>query len=1069
MTYNIESIKLTLSEIAHINPLISQYFKKHLEIKASFFDEDNSLTTIFHHDNEGIATKGLSAKKNQFNKILLISSIRTSHSDSNMTPILYDITIGTNNTPPQISLYRYENETLKLLFVMAMNLIESSKNIKEYELFNGTPLKISLSLFQDTNLSAFKMSNKQNEVLFSETTLETILDPTNKLISYLNLSSNCHFFDLLKEAPRISFLFDAIAESENRADLIQQITTDSSTLNSLIKLLPSLEKNISNQSKMMIEEILTKIFGKVPLVQEKRSFLPDLEPLYHDFFGLSQFENFELSQDIENASAPQFLFYGKAKKTGPSSKIEENRLIAFSIINSPTDNLDVDFNNLLTSMKKSIGENLLIKKAFFNSMIFYSIIPSTSDFTDHLIELIENHRDILQRLRVESISFKLPSGSFTDMIEIKNILGNELVIHSFPSAQISIKPTATKIELRELQVLSKGEVWAYRIPNLFQSIAKNLRKGSLGILNSNLTEEFIELDLDHSQTVIHPTTGSIDYNVGELKPVNRPIGQNEAGVVIGLQSLDLGLGVPVKRVLIIGDLSHSSRGAIRGQECIRINAAIRYAAKEKIPIDWYAASYGVQIHRERGVEGLDAAASTIREIVENCHHKGVPINFIIHEANIGAQSYWDSMAAIVYDTSGILIMTPGGSMALTGPRSLACALYGTVQSEKIDVHTKSLYPEGLQSLSGHELVHGPNSDSMILAKDLEEAVNFLLLHHYYSYLKPNEKIVSQRRIPRTNESKNAEAVHKEIDNFLKGLKPNRKMILEYLRDEDSPPALQFWEDAKGIRKQLFQNGDLPQEASTIVQEILIGGHPTLVIFTPTGPLTPADADIIARAIYKASGRMQVLVIGSLSGFSCDPLSMKNRQLLEGALIAKSIVEHKGPILIVNLGSLVGGTFVVFNKQLHSDLKILAIEGARVQVIGGKSAAKVVFHSLICKQADQDSRVIKSAKTYPEISKNVEDTAIKKISNEKLNEVGSNYKAMRSEVIAEIENKEGILFDQFHNAQRAMKVKSIDQIVTFKDLREATILNFEQLRANYLNRSKAPNDLLNKDYKFNSFT
>lgn len=787
----------------------------------------------------------------------------------------------------------------------------------------------------------------------------------------------------------------------------------------------------------------------------------DIFPLLYELFQLSRYNKFDLSYDVSSTSHGNYLFYAKAKKN-PAAKVDEIRLIAFSLITFQHQRefaIEEPLKKLLLTIEKSLSQ--ANQKAFFNRIIFQLTEPvdySQKQLSLHLADVIEKHREMLKKLRIDKIILKYQDNNVSKLLEFRNILEKTITIKSATHhSQDPFKSvaTATKIEIRELQALSRNDIWAYRIPDFIQSVTNKLKSKLTKATMPPVEEEcFVELDLDHSQTVIHPTTGSLDYNYGELTPVHRPFGHNEAGVIIGIMISDLGIGIPIKRLLIIGDLTHSSRGAIRGQECLRINAAIRYAAREKIPIDWYSASFGVQVHRERGVEGLDAAASTLREIVKNCHHKNVQINLIINETNIGAQSYWDSMATIIYETSGILIMTPKGCMALTGPKALTCALYSTVGSEQIEQHTQSLFPKGLQSLSGHELIHGPNSDSMVFAKNLEEAISVLMLHHYYAYLKPNEKIVCQRssftEYPKPPET--LDLLKVEIDNFLKGFKPNRRVILDYLRDTDSAPPLQFWADAQGLRKQISQQGDLPQEASTIVQEILIGGHSTMVIFTPTGPLTPTDSDIIARALYKASGRMQVLIIGSLSGFNCDPLSMGNRQLLAGAWIGKSMVDHQGPIIIFNLGSLVGGTFVVFNKQLNPYIKILAIEGARVQVIGGKSAAKVVFHSLVVKQALQDERLSTQKKTSLSTEAYEKEDSISQISKEKMKEIEESHKKIRSDVIAEIENKEGIAFDQFHNVNRAKKVRSIDKIISFSHMREGIIETFEELRTGYLKGS-----------------
>lgn len=764
--------------------------------------------------------------------------------------------------------------------------------------------------------------------------------------------------------------------------------------------------------------------------------LHHLHPALENLFELSRFDQFNLEEVPEFP----FIFIATAKKM--FGKMKDERLVGFSLLSPP--HLEDGFRELLEKLKITLAHSEK-KNFFYNRMnIHVTSFFSEKEFTKTIEALIEKYWFTLQAVNIEKVLFRFSSEKQPYVLEVKNILYKKPEFVLTPINDMDKKESIrvlSSMELRELQVLIKGGVWAYRIPALITSLAEEFRTKELGQKNGGpriwdkAQQSFIELDLDYSKTVIDRKTGSIDYNYGELMEVDRPIGNNEAGIVLGIKTDNLGIGKPVKRILIIGDLSHSSKGAIRAQECARVNAAIRYAAKEKMPIDWFTASFGVQVHREKGVEGLDAAASTIREIVRNCHHKGVQINLVVDETNIGAQSYWDSMATILNETSGVLIMTPKGCMALTGPSALVSALFGTAHSEQIPQFTKNLYPKGLQSLSGYENIHGPNSDSMLFAHNIREACYVLLKHHYYSYIEPGEKLASARPQVLSDEIRdpvNIEAVHKEIDNFLKGLKPNREVILNYIKDKNSPQPLRLWSDIKGIKGQEFKNGDLPQTPSTIVKELLIGGFPTFLIFTATGPLTPLDAEVIARAIYKASGRMQVLIIGSLSGFSCDPLSMENRQLQAGSYIAKAIVDHEGPILIVNLGNLVGGTFVVFNKQLNPDVKILAIEGARVQVLGGKAAAKVVFHSQICKRADEDPRVLQYAK--------IENR------NDPIHSV---YQTVRNQVINEIEDKEAAAFDQVHNAQRAVKVGSIDQIISFDNLRGSIIVAFEEMRAKYL--------------------
>lgn len=1032
MKSNVVVRSLENSEVA---PILRQYYKSH--------KVEQGHILVCHYEN-GQISKLIDYLGSSWDKILFVQNLRSGYYDLEGTTFLYEITCRKCQSP-EISLYTMKEGALRLLFMHSMTELEMSDTKQSYVSFIESPAKVVLEIVRHDDQTLLTVINAQNGTLLSETNASIAKDPVEKFFAYLHSPLDVYV--------PICELLELFCRSKTyRSRIVQKLRLSPKSIEPLLKLRFLLWKEQAPEAhKTFVEELFMHTVGaKVQLsfdedVLEERftpsgpisftslrdgrlfydtyeNFVSHPRPLhrlhsfFYDLFGLYRFKNFTLVQDYEHASWPHILLSAVGEHN-------DERMIGCALCTA--DSFADDIATLTDGM-------LQAKKGYFNRLILHLVDAGIVEYT----KCIEDERAKLRQARVEKIVIR----SGKRLFEVKNILGRKLETKELSEDnKASISPLS-KIEQRELQIISKGAVWAYRIPLLIESLAEEFRHKQLASAEKARFSGFIELDLDHSKTVIHPTTGSIDYNYGELMPVDRPIGQNEAGVVIGIKTDDLGLGYPVKRLLIIGDLSHASRGAIRGQECIRINAAIRYAAREKIPIDWFAASYGVQIHRERGVEGLDAAASTLREIVDNCHHKGLQINFIINETNIGAQSYWDSMGAIIHDTSGIIIMTPGGSMALTGPKSLACALYSTVPSEKIGSYTDALYPEGLQSLSGYRRVHGPNGDSTLFAETLSDAIRGLLLHHYYGYLKTNEHLAQKRRsyfeyIPAIDEQ---ESLQKEMDNFLKGLKPNRMSILNYLHDYGSPQALQFWQDAKGIQKQLPQNGDLPQEASTIVEEMLIGGYPTLVIFTPTGPLTPADANIISRAIYKANSRMQVLIIGSLSGFSCDPLSMENRQLLEGAFIAKAIVEHKGPIVICNLGSLVGGTFAVFNKQLNKDLRIIAIEGARVQVIGGKSAAKVVFHSSICKQADQDSRVVQ---------------AIQKIAKRSLEEKAEVSHELRSKVISEIEEREGLLFDKFHNAQRAMKVKSIDQIASFTSLKEAIISNFEELRISCLNEDE----------------
>lgn len=813
-----------------------------------------------------------------------------------------------------------------------------------------------------------------------------------------------------------------------------------------------------------------------------------LYPSFKDFLELHRLEHFDLKPDTAYADPFSYLYYLHGKSSHIKSK-KDYRLLGISLVFNrtsaiadplPIENLNVkgSAESLLLAMQKSLGAHPSEKRPVWNR-VFFQVLPiltnSENEILTYLEKILESVRELFKNLNLEKMVFKIrlqnsliAKGYETCLIEVKNFIGilsfqikREQELHF--SDCISL---ASPIDLREQEARRKGKVWAYHIPGLISYMAKQfIKKDFSGVectLLDNPTLGFIELELDPDHIVIDPKTNTIDYNQGELIPAvdekgnPRAVGLNQAGVVIGLKTDNLNIGIPVHRLLIIGDITHSNHGAISAQECARINAAIRYAKRKKLPIDWFPASYGVEIRHEKGVESLDASSSTVREIVQYCHHTGLSINLIIDETNIGAQSYWNALAAILQETNGVLIMTSKGSMALTGHHALVCALYRQVHSEDISVYAKDLYPQGLQSLSGYSSVHGPNSDAMAFAPNLEEACE-LLIRHYYYYYNQSQGLISKRpTIQHQTNQEDASLENQfilEVGRLLKGLKSNREVILEALRDKGSPKPIRWWQDAKGIQEQTLRKGDLFQEPHTIIQEMQVGGWPTMVVFPPIGPLTPADSEIIARAIQKVNKRLPILILGSLSGFTCDPLSMQNRQLVAGASIAKAIVDHQGPISVVNMGHLVGGTFVIFSKQLNRYLRILAIKDSHVKVVGGVVAAKVVFHSQICRKAEEnpDVQYIKNSlsSAMKEVQTDVDQTKIRLIeekilafSKQRQSELEESLKVVRRQVIAEIENQEAMSFDQIHNVERALKVGSIDAIAPLKNLR-AHIIEFQQ--------------------------
>lgn len=750
-------------------------------------------------------------------------------------------------------------------------------------------------------------------------------------------------------------------------------------------------------------------------------------------------------KDVDKVETLIELTFHPKTSTIPSLKIYREsdddhslKLITFSDRENMLRNQDcfIFFKDSFSQMNFFLVNNdshfdMWLKDKSGHPLLVFSSVDLLNDYEIQLLHYLQlyvtsSHDDAFHKRAVKKINSLLkklsilPSNDETRLNIRKKIQFNDLLLSgllNFKKIHSPISHTVNRFikdiieSHRSVMITDKIEITDNRtataddlpkIPLLIDQVAEEFCHAQNISNHFTFPNVFLELNIDQDE-------GHLDYNTATLGYKKNMTHSNE--LIVGLKINDLGLGFPIVRLLIIG-----SKGSITLKECAKINAALKYASEHKIPVDWFSCSYGVDISMNQGVEGLDASSSTAREIIKASIHCSVPINIVIDLPNVGAQAYWDAIATILFETNGVIIMTENGSMTLTGHKALTLALQSKIHSMDINEKAQKFFPEGLQNLGGYKDIYGPSGEAMAVAKDTKAACEILLRHHYYSYSNANGKMIEPRfkKTPQNNDSDEAILI-KEIKKIQTGYKGDRIKILECLRNPESPPPIQWWKE--------IQTPSNPHLEHTIIEEMVIGKRPTLVIFTPTGPLAPVDAVTIAKGIYKANGRMPVLIIGNLTGFNSDPEAMKNIQLFSGASIIKAIVDHKGPIIVANLGTLVGGTYVIFSKQLNPFLRIIAVEGAKFQVIGGILASKLIFHKQILEKAKSDPRV-------------------KDISNSQL------YEKTLREVIEEFEKSEIEAYDNYHSAKRALEVHSIDKIVQVKDLKTSIIDMQESLIEEY---------------------
>jgi acetyl-CoA carboxylase carboxyltransferase component len=513
-----------------------------------------------------------------------------------------------------------------------------------------------------------------------------------------------------------------------------------------------------------------------------------------------------------------------------------------------------------------------------------------------------------------------------------------------------------------------------------------------------------------------------------ISVADRPHGQNVSGVVFGLiRTPTEKVPEGMLRVLVLSDPT-MGMGALSGPECDRVVAAIDLAESLGVPVEWVPVSSGAKIAMDSGTENLDATARVVRRIVTFTQAGGV-IHVIVQGVNVGAQSYWDSLATMLMHTRGVLIMTGNASMVLTGRAALEAS--GAVSAED-EV-----------AIGGFERIMGPNGEAQYFARTLADAYRILYEHYRYTYVVPGESgprafattDASARPIGETRLSPDdADGLATIGELFDDSTNPGRKRpfsmraVMDSVIDADGG-HLERWNAWVGAE-------------TAIVWDAHVGGRPVCMIgiesrnvardgyHPPDGPeswnggtLFPQSSKKVARAINSASGNRPVVVLANLSGFDGSPESLRKIQLENGAEIARAVVNFEGPIYFVVVSRYHGGAYVVFSQELNDEMSAVALTGSYASVIGGGPAATVVFSRDVRAQALEDPRVkdrtdlVRRAPT--EENRAALESVLREVTLEK-------QAAMAAE------------FDSVHTVERAMEVGSLSAILDPDALRPRLI-------------------------------
>jgi acetyl/propionyl-CoA carboxylase alpha subunit/acetyl-CoA carboxylase carboxyltransferase component len=598
------------------------------------------------------------------------------------------------------------------------------------------------------------------------------------------------------------------------------------------------------------------------------------------------------------------------------------------------------------------------------------------------------------------------SGGVSDtVLEFSDPLGAGVSVLRFDTpTTLPIQPLSAYRQ-KVVSMLRRGLVYPYEIVRMLASSAD----ATTGDVPPG---EFIEHDLGED---------------GDLRPVDRPYGENTANLVVGvIRSFTWKYPEGMERVILLGDPSRSL-GALAQPECRRIIAAIDLAERMQVPLEWFTISSGAKISMDSGTENMDWIARVLRRIVEFTQAGG-EINLVVNGINVGAQPYWNAEATMLMHTKGVLIMTPEGAMVLTGKQALD--------------YSGGVSAEDNLGIGGYERVMGPNGQAQYWAPTLGAACQLLLRHYEHTFRAPGERFPRRaatsdpfdRDVGTSPHPRGTGSEFTSVgDIFSEVRNPGRKKpfdiraVMGAVVDQDHAP-LERWPG--------MQHADI-----AVVWDAHLGGYPVCVIglesrplqrvgFIPAdgpdrwtpGTLFPQSSRKVARAINAASGNRPVVVLANLSGFDGSPESMRRLQLEFGAEIGRAVVNFRGPMVFCVISRYHGGAFVVFSAALSETLEVVAVEGSFASVIGGAPAAAVVFARDVEKRTRADSRVVELARRVESAEAGVKAP------------LRAQMAALLDEVRGEKLGEVAAEFDAVHTVQRAQQMGSVHHIISASTIR-----------------------------------
>ncbi|MFU8872876.1 carboxyl transferase domain-containing protein [Micromonospora sp. SL4-19] len=737
-----------------------------------------------------------------------------------------------------------------------------------------------------------------------------------------------------------------------------------------------------------------------------------LHPLIAQRLQLPRLRNFDLTR-LPSADEEVYLFHCVA----PGNPTDE-RLAAMAQVRDLTPLRDADGRILalpavegaldacLDAIRK-VQAQRPVKKRFDTNRITIYVWPPNELTIEELNTVAQRVLPITAGAGLEEVLFlgrqrDRATGELTDIaVQISYDTGMRVSVTE-PTAEL-IQPL-DDYRQKVLSARRRGTTYPYELTEMLAG-----QHGS-----------FTEYDLD---------------DTGELAPVERPKGQNKAGIVAGVVSTPTERYPDgVTRVVLLGDPS-KALGALAEPECARVIAALDLAERMRVPVDWFALSAGARISMSSGTENMDWVAAALKRIVEFTQQGG-EINIVVAGITVGAQPYWNAEATMLMHTKGILVMTPDSAMVLTGKQSLDFS--GGVSAEDNF------------GIGGYDRVMGPNGQAQYWAPDLRAARDLLMTYYDHTYIAPGET--------RPRRAVTSDPVDRDISGYPHAVPDSDFTTVGEIFSREHNPDRKKAFDIRTLMRALADQdhailerwAGMADAETAVVQDVHLGGIPVCLLgiesrsvprrgFPPTdgpdtytaGTLFPRSSKKAARAINAASGNRPLVVLANLSGFDGSPESMRQLQLEYGAEIGRAIVNFEGPIVFCVISRYHGGAFVVFSKALNPNMTVLAVEGSFASVIGGAPAAAVVFAGDVNARTAKDPRVAELEARIAAATGGERAALVTQLMDVRA--------TVRAEKLGEVAAE----FDGVHSIQRAVEVGSVDAIVRPEELRPQIIAAIER--------------------------